>query len=197
MMKIALFGTSADPPTSGHKIILSWLCERFDLVAVWAANNPFKTNQTSLEHRHKMLELLTTEINQNRPNIKVYPELSDQRTIITVETAQKMWKNAEFTLIIGSDIITPVSNNQGMPIMKWYRGEELLKQVKLIIIPRFGYNLSIDDLQQLEKIGAKYAIADLKVPGISSTKYREKMDKNILTSAVNDYIFQHRLYYVN
>ena len=26
-MKIALFGTSADPPTAGHQKILRWLCE--------------------------------------------------------------------------------------------------------------------------------------------------------------------------
>ncbi|MFN6300225.1 MAG: nicotinic acid mononucleotide adenylyltransferase, partial [Microcystis sp.] len=28
MLKIALFGTSADPPTAGHQAILKWLSEQ-------------------------------------------------------------------------------------------------------------------------------------------------------------------------
>ncbi|MGB3262812.1 MAG: adenylyltransferase/cytidyltransferase family protein, partial [Microcoleus sp.] len=55
MQKIALFGTSADPPTAGHKTILSWLSQHFDWVAVWASDNPFKSHSTSLEHRSAML----------------------------------------------------------------------------------------------------------------------------------------------
>jgi nicotinate-nucleotide adenylyltransferase len=35
-MKVALFGTSADPPTAGHQAIIRWLSEHFDHVAVWA-----------------------------------------------------------------------------------------------------------------------------------------------------------------
>ena len=44
-MRIALFGTSADPPTAGHQKILRWLSEGYDRVAVWAADNPFKCHQ--------------------------------------------------------------------------------------------------------------------------------------------------------
>ncbi|MCS6815631.1 MAG: adenylyltransferase/cytidyltransferase family protein, partial [Cyanobacteria bacterium] len=55
MMDIALFGTSADPPTVGHQAILLWLLEHFDYVAVWAADNPFKSHQASLHHRLAML----------------------------------------------------------------------------------------------------------------------------------------------
>ena len=62
-MRIALFGTSADPPTAGHQEILQWLSERYDWVAVWAADNPFKSHQTALLHRAAMLQLLITNIN--------------------------------------------------------------------------------------------------------------------------------------
>jgi len=56
-MKRTLFGTSADPPTAGHQAILSWLSERYDWVAVWAAD-PLKSHQTPLSHRGSMLRLL-------------------------------------------------------------------------------------------------------------------------------------------
>ena len=61
-MNVALFGTSADPPTAGHQAILKWLSERYDWVAVWASDNPFKFHQTSLEHRGAMLRLLIEDI---------------------------------------------------------------------------------------------------------------------------------------
>jgi cytidyltransferase-like protein len=63
MKRIALFGTSADPPTSGHQAILNWLSQHYDLVAVWASDNPFKSHQTPLEHRSRMLRLLIEELN--------------------------------------------------------------------------------------------------------------------------------------
>jgi nicotinate-nucleotide adenylyltransferase len=50
MQKIALFGTSADPPTAGHKTILSWLSQNFDWVAVWASDNPFKIGNAAVNH---------------------------------------------------------------------------------------------------------------------------------------------------
>ena len=48
-MKIALFGTSADPPTVGHKMIIEWLSQNFDKAVVWVSDNPFKYHETSLE----------------------------------------------------------------------------------------------------------------------------------------------------
>ncbi|MDE5114158.1 MAG: adenylyltransferase/cytidyltransferase family protein, partial [Trichodesmium sp. St15_bin1_1] len=55
MTKIALFGTSADPPTVGHKMIIEWLSQNFDKAVVWVSDNPFKYHETSLEQRAIML----------------------------------------------------------------------------------------------------------------------------------------------
>jgi nicotinate-nucleotide adenylyltransferase len=66
MVNIALFGTSADPPTSAHQAILNWLSYHYDHVAVWASDNPFKTHQTPLEHRSTMLRLLIEDISPPR-----------------------------------------------------------------------------------------------------------------------------------
>ncbi|NET52841.1 MAG: nicotinic acid mononucleotide adenylyltransferase, partial [Merismopedia sp. SIO2A8] len=35
MTTLALFGTSADPPTAGHQQILRWLSYQYDHVIVW------------------------------------------------------------------------------------------------------------------------------------------------------------------
>ena len=186
MIKIALFGTSADPPTIGHQKILGWLSQQFDEVAVWASNNPFKSHQTPLEHRERMLRLLIEDISPRRHNIAVYPELSSPRTLTTVERACSLWPNADFTLVIGSDLI--------VQLPRWYCVEELLKQVKLLVVPRPAYTIEESDLEPLKQMGAQVTIADLTAPAVSSTAYRERGETEALTPPVEAYIHQEHLY---
>lgn len=197
MVKIALFGTSADPPTAGHQAILCWLSQHFDIVAVWASDNPFKSHASPLEHRSRMLKLLIEEIKLTRQNIGIYPEISSPRTIVTVGRAKEIWPDADLTLAVGSDLVSKQSqgnNHKGLPILSWYQVEDLLRQVQLLIVPRPGYPLSEVDLEQLQRLGAKVAIADLAAPAVSSTAYRENGDPTSLTPPVKAYIHQEQLY---
>jgi nicotinate-nucleotide adenylyltransferase len=186
-MRIALFGTSADPPTAGHQAILSWLSERYDWVAVWAADNPFKSHQTLLEHRVAMLQLLIANMDVPQHNVALEQELSSWRTLETVEKAKLHWgTNAELTLIIGSDLI-----NQ---LPRWYHIEDLLQQVQLLIVPRPGYAIDESSLEAVQKLGGKIAIASLIGLDVSSTAYREHGDSQALTPPVAAYINREHLY---
>ncbi|MDJ0591287.1 MAG: nicotinate-nucleotide adenylyltransferase [Pleurocapsa sp. MO_226.B13] len=187
MEKIALFGTSADPPTVGHQTILRWLSQHYDRVVVWASDNPFKQHQASLADRTTMLNLAIADLNLVRDNISLHPELSDRRTLITVKKAREKWgQQVEFTLVIGSDILAQITS--------WYRIEELLKQVKVLIVPRSGYGIKEQDLKALKAIGGRFAIATLNAPKVSSSTYRLQKDQSLITPAVNDYIFHQDLY---
>ena len=42
MSQLALFGTSADPPTCGHQALLEGLLGLYPAVATWASTNPLK-----------------------------------------------------------------------------------------------------------------------------------------------------------
>lgn len=187
MKRIALFGTSADPPTAGHQAIISWLSERYDWVAVWAADNPFKSHQTPLEHRGAMLRLLIEDIDLPQYNIGFHPELSSYRTLETVENAKELWgADANFTLVIGADLV-----NQ---LPRWYRAEDLLRQVQLLVVPRPGYAVEDVDLQQLRQLGAEVVLADLTGLDVSSTAYRENGDTQALTPPIEAYIHREHLY---
>ena len=186
MISIALFGTSADPPTAGHQSILAWLADRYDGVAVWASDNPFKSHQTPLEHRATMLQLLIDDIYPPRQNIQLRPDLSSPRALITIERAKQHWSEAELTLVIGADLV------EQLP--RWYRVEDLLRQVKLLIVPRSGYSIGEADLQPLRQLGAEVTIADLAVPAVSSTTYREEGDPEIVTPPIEAYIHREQLY---
>jgi nicotinate-nucleotide adenylyltransferase len=181
---IALFGTSADPPTAGHQAILTGLAQQFDEVAVWASDNPFKSHQTPLEHRERMLQLLIDELPQR--NVHLYEELSHPRALITVDRARMHWVNAELTLVVGADLVTQLP--------RWYQVEDLLHQVNLLVVPRPGYDLSETALLPLRQMGATVAIADLSAPAVSSTAYRECSDLEVVPPPVQAYIHQEQLY---
>jgi nicotinate-nucleotide adenylyltransferase len=186
-MRIALFGTSADPPTAGHQEILRWLSERYDWVAVWAADNPFKSHETSLEHRAAMLRLLIANMDAPLHNIAVEQELSSWKTLETVEKAKFRWReDAEYTLVIGSDLLSQLP--------RWYRIEDLLQQVQLLIIPRPGYVIDESSLEAVQKLGGKIAIASLTGLDVSSTAYREQRDPQALTPPIIAYIHREHLY---
>ena len=55
---VALLGTSADPPSNGHRSLLSKLAEHFPCVATWASDNPLKEHAAPLHLRVALLEAL-------------------------------------------------------------------------------------------------------------------------------------------
>ncbi len=188
-LRIALFGTSADPPTAGHQVILHWLAQHYDQVAVWAADNPFKGHQTPLEHRSAMLQLMIEQLHWQHhgcSNLQLRQDLSSPRTIETLAKAKQIWENAELTLVIGSDLLTQLP--------KWHHVDELLSQVQLLVVPRAGYPITDVHLLELKNLGAKLAIAHLSPPAVSSTDYRQYQNSQTIPPTVEDYIHREGLY---
>ncbi|MGF1496794.1 MAG: nicotinate-nucleotide adenylyltransferase [Elainellaceae cyanobacterium] len=186
MTQIALFGTSADPPTAAHQQILKWLSYRYDRVLVWASDNPFKIHQTPLEHRATMLRLLISDLNPPRPDVMLDQELSSPRALVTVQMARQQFPQADFTLVVGSDLIAQLPN--------WYRVDTLLQQVRLLVVPRPGHPLGADNLGTLRQMGADVAIAEITGLPVSSTAYREAGDITGITPPVEAYIHREQLY---
>jgi nicotinate-nucleotide adenylyltransferase len=134
-----------------------------------------------------MLEVLISELDTPCNNIGVHEELSRSRTLETLAKAKEIWGDEmDYTLVVGSDLV-----NQ---IPRWYRIEELLSQVRLLVVQRPGYDIDEAGVQRLRQLGTQVAIADLNVPGVSSTAYREKGDSDVITPSVQEYINREKLY---
>lgn len=206
-MKIALFGTSADPPTIAHRAILIWLAQQFDRVAVWASDNPFKQSHqsgghaASLAHRQAMLKLLAAELHTTYPNVQLWEELSDRRSLISLQRAQQRWgTDADYGLVIGSDLIEQIP--------RWYEIRQLLQQVTLIIFARPGYPLTPERLSIIENLGGRYQLVSQNcltatqtpaqisplTPAVSSTDFRQSQDPRLIPDAIQTYIQQWHLY---
>ena len=181
--RIALFGTSADPPTIGHQQILRWLSQNYDAVWIWASDNPFKQHPVRLSHRTAMLQRCVAEIGQGQ-NLEVLPGLSSPRSLMTLNLARQRSPKAAFTLVIGSDLAAQIPT--------WYQAEVLLAQVRLLIVPRPGFPLEPAALSWLQQETA-LSIAPIQGAPVSSSQYR-RGDREVISPAVQAYIQQEDLY---
>ncbi|MBL1211350.1 nicotinate-nucleotide adenylyltransferase [Geminocystis sp. GBBB08] len=187
-MNVAIFGTSADPPTIAHKTILNYLGNNYDLVAVYASDNPFKSHGSNLSHRSRMLELLIDDLNLTDSNIIHCPDISDNRTIYTIEKARLKWgENLDLTIVIGGDLAPQ--------IFTWYQAQKLWQGVKVLLIPRKGYTIQEKVIENINNISLGCAIAQCQIPPFSSTDYRNNHDQGVLTDKVKTYIEENCLYF--
>ncbi|MBE9080347.1 nicotinate-nucleotide adenylyltransferase [Romeria aff. gracilis LEGE 07310] len=186
-MNIALFGTSADPPHRGHQAILQRLAGQFDQVAVWTADNPFKSHRAAFDHRQQMLSLLIDSLDPSAEKVRLYPELSDRYTVNSLKQARQIWPEANFSLVVGADLVAQLP--------QWYRAQEIFRQVQIWVFPRPGYPLNEADLAELRQRGADVAIAQPpELYDVSSSGYRETDNSEQLPPAVQAYIHDHHLY---
>ncbi|MBX2864483.1 MAG: nicotinate-nucleotide adenylyltransferase [Leptolyngbyaceae cyanobacterium MAG.088] len=186
--RVALFGTSADPPHNGHRSIVATLGYQFDQVAVWASDNPWKVDQSPIAMRTDMLGLAISGL-ETPGTITLHPELSHPYTAITLERAQRIWPQAEFTFVIGADLVKQLPH--------WHRSDDVIRWSKLLVFPRPGYELNEGDLAELRALGADIAIATpLSQHHISSSTLRQGCPKqpDEIPAVVQAYIQQHNLY---
>jgi len=184
-LSLALFGTSADPPTCGHGQVLTYLSQNFDQVALWASDNPFKSHGATLDQRQQMLRLLLADFGPMGHRVQVYPQLSHRRTLHTLEVARQRWPWADFTLVIGSDLVPQLP--------QWYQVQALLAQLKLLVITRPNAPLDPAAIALLQA-QTPVTIAPFQGPPVSSSAVRERGDTTALSPSVHRYIQSHRLY---
>ena len=186
--RIALFGTSADPPHRGHQSILTWLADEFDQVVVWAADNPYKPEQSPLGDRAQMLRLMISTLDK-KEKVTVNQGLSDRYSIHSIARARKIWPHARFSLVVGADLIAQLP--------KWYKAEEIFSQVEILVFPRPGYAVEGSDLLALQQV-AEVAIAHPpNQHDIASSRYRQNRCDEIpgdLPPVIRDYISARELY---
>lgn len=186
MTRIALFGTSADPPHRGHATVLTWLATQFDHVAVWTADNPFKAHQTGLGDRFRMLELLITDLAVTPGQVQSHPELSHTRSIVSIERAKEQWPDAELTLVVGSDLVEQLPT--------WYRAEDIFASVAILVVPRPGYPIPEAGLATLQQHTTVTVATLPHAVDVASSDYRQADADLALTPAVQAYIAHHHLY---
>ncbi len=181
---IALFGTSADPPTLGHQALLKDLATNFPQVITWASDNPDKNHGISLRKRSQLLRTLVKEI--SLPQLELVQDLSSPWTINTLIKAERLWPNANFIFIIGSDLAEQVP--------KWLNAKSILKKANLGITIRDGWPINELQLKEIEKLGGKVEVLPFEIPASSSSSFRDSPQETLIPKSIFSILLKENLY---
>ena len=181
---IALFGTSADPPTLGHEALLSELTEIFPKVITWASDNPDKKHQIPLLKRTQLLGILVKKI--ANPKLELVQELSSPRTIHTLKKAFQLWPEASFSFVIGSDL--------AFQVPKWLNAKSIFNKATIAIAMREGWPISNKELEDMKKYGGNIEILPFNIPESSSSKFRERPQEVLVPQELVPLLIAENLY---
>ena len=185
--RIALFGTSADPPTIGHKKILEELANIYSCVITYASDNPKKKHKENIFFRNLLLKSLIKDI--NNPKIIFNETISSQWAIESIEECKKIYPFSKVDFVIGSDLITE--------IFSWKHFDKIIHAVKLLIIKREGYLIESNTLKMLKKNKVIFEIYSLNIPNISSSMVRLNNNYSDLPKSLIDIVKKNNLYESN
>ena len=182
--RFALFGTSADPPTIGHKKILEELSKIYSCIITYASDNPKKKHKENIFFRKLLLETLIKDI--NNPKIIFNQKLSSPWAIKSIEECKKIYSFKKLDFVIGSDLITE--------IFSWKNFDKIIHEVKLLIIKREGYSIESNTLKMLESNKVIFEISSLNIPNISSSMVRLNNNYSNLPESLIDVVKRNNLY---
>ena len=184
---IALFGTSADPPTIGHKKILEELSKIYSFTIGYVSNNPNKKHKEDISIRGHLLKTLIDDL--DNPKILFNQRLSSKWAVESIKKCKKIYEFNNLDFVIGSDLIKD--------IFCWKNFDKILKEVSFFIIIREGYPIESNTLKMLETYKVKFTISTIKIPNISSSKFRLNFSYSNLPTSLIDIVKKNNLYASN
>jgi len=181
---IALFGTSADPPTIGHKKILEELSKIYAFTISYVSNNPKKKHIEDISIRSHLLKTLIDDL--NNPKILFNQKISSQWAVESIKKCKEIYKFNNLDFVIGSDLIKD--------IFYWKNFDRIILEVCFFIILREGYPIESNTLKMLETYKVKFKISTIKIPNISSSKLRSNFNYSNLPTSLIDIVKKNNLY---
>ena len=181
---IALFGTSADPPTIGHKKILEELSKIYAFTIGYVSNNPNKNHKEDISIRSHLLKTLIEDL--NNPKILFNPCVSSQWAVESIKKCKRIYELNNLDFVIGSDLIKD--------IFYWKNFDKITNEVSLLVILREGYPIESNTLKMLETYKVKFKISTIKIPNISSSKLRSNFNYSNLPTSLIDIVKKNNLY---
>ena len=184
LKSVALFGTSADPPTIGHKKILEELSKTYDFTISYVSNNPNKKHKEDISIRSHLLKTLIEDL--DNPKILFNQKLSSKWAVESIKKCKKIYEFNNLDFVIGSDLIKDM--------FSWKNFDKIVKEVSFFIILREGYPVKSNTIKMLETYKVKFRISNTKIPNISSSKFRLNFNYSNLPTSLVDIVKKNNLY---
>ena len=181
---VALFGTSADPPTIGHKKILEELSKIYSFTISYVSNNPKKKHIEGISIRSHLLKTLIDDL--DNPKILFNQKISSQWAVESIKKCKEIYVFNDVDFVIGSDLV--------QDIFYWKNFNKIFEEVSFFIILREGYPVELNTLKMLETYNVKFKISNIKIPNISSSKFRSNFNYSNLPTSLIDIVKENNLY---
>lgn len=198
-MRIGIFGGSFNPPHLGHRRLADEMMEAaaLDKMLIIPAGIPPHKNTDEListEHRFEMCKLAFNDDKYIISDIE-YQRQGKSYTVDTVAEIRKIYPDDELFLIIGSDML--------LSFHRWYRYEDILKEVTLCVATRENEILTDELLKYANetlKLSENEIIISQIAPFVcSSTAIRSEIRQgqnvsDYVDTDVSDYIIRNDIY---
>jgi len=181
---IALFGTSADPPTIGHKKILEELSKIYAFTISYVSNNPQKNHIEDISIRSHLLKTLIEDL--DNPKILFNQSVSSQWAVESIKKCKEIYEFNNLDFVIGSDLIKD--------IFYWKNFDKVILEASFFIILRKGYPIESNTFKMLENYKVKFKISTIKIPETSSSNFRLNFNCSNLPAALIDIVKKNNLY---
>ena len=184
LKSVALFGTSADPPTIGQKKILEELSHIYAITISYVSNNPNKKHKEDISIRSHLFKTLIEDL--DNPKILFNQSVSSQWAVESIKKCKGIYKFNNLDFVIGSDLIKD--------IFSWKNFDKIILEVSFFIILREGYPVKSNTIKMLETYKVKFRISNTKIPNISSSKFRLNFNYSNLPTSLIDIVKKNNLY---
>lgn len=188
-MKV-IFGGAFNPVTKAHIEVFKYVTNKVDaeeFIFLPVSNSYTKSELVSNYHRLNMLNLAINGFE----NVRVSElEMNDSDFLGTYQSLIRFsdGENCELGFVIGADNLIGMEH--------WINIEGILSEFKIIVLSRNGLNIKkvIDENEVLKRHLNNFIICDDFNVDISSTSFRETLNKEDVVDDVYEYIMQNGLF---
>ena len=186
--QLALFGTSADPPTVGHRAVLAGLMQLFPRVCTWASDNPFKQHGAPLDVRAALLGAVVNSLTeqQSSDRLQLRQDFSSRRALDSIAAARRCFPDDEPVFVVGTDLVPQIPS--------WYAVETWLPNCSLAVVQRQGWPLKDQDFEQLRVLCPQVVHLPLEIPAAASSSVRHHPNPELVPSELLTDLAQQNLY---
>ena len=185
IQKIAIVGGTFDPIHLGHLKIISEIAKKFAKVIVIPTGEPWLKAAKPIATGEQRVAMAQTAVNSLNLADQVQVSAIEVKrpgpsyAIDTVNELSKVYPEASFTLVLGSDA--------ALNLHKWHRSDELQKLVEVLVVKRASVKPS------------QFPEIQIDAPDISSTAIRDKVAHSqeiaeLVPPTIATFIKEHHLY---
>lgn len=185
----ALFGGTFNPPHIGHYEMLRALDYRRDIDEVWLMPDRIPPHKVcdflaSDKDRINMCRIMAEDFKKVKLCLIEFERTGKSYSIDTVRLLKQKYKERDFIFVCGGDMLISFD--------KWYKYEELLKEIPFFVFRRTGTDGGLFDkaAERYKNMGMRLLVSDKAVPQVSSSYIRSNIAKSekLLPKKVYEYI---------